>query len=522
MQETTTHKESRVKKTLLNAKVNLIFYFLTLCLSFFSRKVFLDCLGASFIGLTGTLQNLLGFLNLAELGIGEAIGYLLYRPLFNHDRTKINDIISVMGYLYRWIGFIILGSGCVLACFLPLIFPESDTGFHLPIIYFAYFSFLVSSLIGYFINYRQNLLAADQRNYVVTAYYQSIVIIKIIIQLVSAYYTRSYYLWVGIELIFGIVYSIILNWKINQTYPWLKSNIRMGKNLYKQYPEVMTKTRQIFFHKIGGIVQFQLAPVLIYTFGSLFLVAAYQSYQIITVKVSGLINNVLGGARASIGNLIAEGNINKTISVYRELLSLKFYIAAFAIMGVFFLINPFIALWLGSEYLLPNNILYLILTIMFIGIYRGVNDDFNYGFGLFWDVWCPIIEAGINIIVAVTMGHYYGLFGVLMGNVVSLTVIICLWRPYLLFHWGFKTSVLSYWRDFFKLLFLTVMPIVGMKFIIQRIPINPYVSFLNLILYGLTVTSLYIVITYPLMTYFTMGLNRINDKVKSVFRLKKD
>ena len=59
-------QESRVRKSLLNARVNLIFYFLTLALSFFSRKIFLDTLGADFVGLTGTLQNLLGFLNLAE------------------------------------------------------------------------------------------------------------------------------------------------------------------------------------------------------------------------------------------------------------------------------------------------------------------------------------------------------------------------------------------------------------------------------------------------------------------------
>lgn len=140
-------QESRVKKSLLNARVNLIFYFLTLILSFFSRKIFLDTLGADFVGLTGTLQNLLGFLNLAELGIGSAIGYVLYKPLFEHDEGKINEIISVFGYLYRWIGFIILGAGIVLACFLPLIFPNTE--FEMGVIFFAYFSFLASSLIGY-------------------------------------------------------------------------------------------------------------------------------------------------------------------------------------------------------------------------------------------------------------------------------------------------------------------------------------------------------------------------------------
>ena len=93
-------QESRVKKSVLNARVNLIFYFLTLILSFFSRKIFLDSLGADCVGLTGTWQNLLGFLNLAELGIYTAIGYLLYKALFVDDVTKISEIVSVLGYLY--------------------------------------------------------------------------------------------------------------------------------------------------------------------------------------------------------------------------------------------------------------------------------------------------------------------------------------------------------------------------------------------------------------------------------------
>ncbi|QWP30285.1 hypothetical protein J5W80_05480 [Akkermansia muciniphila] len=60
-----------------------------LLISFFSRKIFLNCLGADFVGLTGTLMSLLNFLNLAELGISTAIGYVLYKPIFEHDETRI-------------------------------------------------------------------------------------------------------------------------------------------------------------------------------------------------------------------------------------------------------------------------------------------------------------------------------------------------------------------------------------------------------------------------------------------------
>ena len=87
-------KDSRTHKSLLNAKVNLLFYFLALLVSFFSRKVFLDHLGADFIGLTGTLQNILGFLNLAELGVGASVSYALYQPIAKGNREEISRIDS--------------------------------------------------------------------------------------------------------------------------------------------------------------------------------------------------------------------------------------------------------------------------------------------------------------------------------------------------------------------------------------------------------------------------------------------
>ena len=76
----------RVHKSILNAEVNLLFYFLSLFFAFFSRKIFLDNLGAEFIGLTGTLNNILGYLNLSELGISACIGYFLFKPLQTSNR----------------------------------------------------------------------------------------------------------------------------------------------------------------------------------------------------------------------------------------------------------------------------------------------------------------------------------------------------------------------------------------------------------------------------------------------------
>src|ERR1700743_3650140 len=115
---------SRVKKSLLNARVNVLFYVVSLALSYFSRRVFLQGLGASFVGFTGTVGNFLEFLNLAEMGTAMAVSYALYRPLVEGKREEVASIVSLTGYLYRRVGVIIFVAGVVLSFFLPLIFPH--------------------------------------------------------------------------------------------------------------------------------------------------------------------------------------------------------------------------------------------------------------------------------------------------------------------------------------------------------------------------------------------------------------
>ena len=486
-----------------------MFYFLTLILSFFSRKIFLDCLGANFVGLTGTLQNLLGFLNLAELGIGSAIGYVLYKPLFEKDQTKINEIISVMGYLYRWIGFIILGSGIILSFFLPLIFPDSNTGFNMPIIYLAYYAFLTSSLIGYFINYRQNLLGADQRNYVVTGYFQTMNIIKILIQMVTAYYTGSYYFWIGIELLFGVLYSFILNWKINQTYPWLRTEVKRGRELLSVHNQVLTKTKQLFIQKISYFVQYQTVPFLTYAFVNLQIVAFYGNYTIITDKLANFVNTFLESSGASIGNLIAEGNRTKIINLFWELLSMRYFIGGTFAFAILVLIEPFISIWLGKNYLLSDTIVYLITLNVFIGYTRGGVMQFLFGYGMFADIWAPISEIVINLTVAIICGSHWGLSGVLLGGLVSQILIVGIWKPIYLFWKGFKEPVWKYWLGFIKLVVTVIVPaFIVIYFISPRLSIDPASSYVNWVMYAVITVFIYAIVAFSLLYISSNGMRR--------------
>jgi hypothetical protein len=280
-------------------------------------------LGADFMGLTGTLLSILSFLNLAELGIGAAISIFLYKPLQANKKTEMSELISLFGYIYQKIGYIIAAGGIIVSISFPFIF--KNTSLNICIIYYTFYCYLCASLIGYFINYRQILLTADQKNYVVTAYFQTASIIKTLIQIALALYYKNLYLWITLELIFSILSCIILNTKINQEYPWLQTNLKRGKELLKKYPKVLAMTRQIFIHRLKDFLLNRSDEIMIFAFVSLKMVAYYGNYSLIITKINQLIATVLNSVDAGIGNLVAEGDKEKIEKVFWELMAIRYF-----------------------------------------------------------------------------------------------------------------------------------------------------------------------------------------------------
>lgn len=504
----------RVHKSILNAEVNLLFYFLSLFLAFFSRKIFLDCLGTEFIGLTGTLGNILGYLNLAELGITASIGYFLFKPLQSNNRQEIQEILSLLGYLYNRIGCIILIGGIIISLFFPLIFQNASLGFG--IIYFAFYSFLGSSLIGYFINYRQILLTADQKKYLVAIYFQSANILKIILQIYLAYTYRNLYVWVGVEFLFGIIGCITLNWKINQEYPWLCVSKKQGKFLIKKYPDVITKTKQVFIHKIKDFVLVKSDELFIFLFVSLKMVAFYGNYMIIISKLISLFSAITGSVGASIGNLVAEGNKQNMMKVFWEFTTIQHTIAAILSFSLYNFTEPFISHWLGTDYIMDHRILILLILYIYITNSRNSVDSFNYAHGLYADVWSAWAEFIINVSVTIVAGIKWGVIGILLGKLTSLIAIVVLWKPYYLFSSGFREPVNIYWRGVVRNYSISIGTFFVATYLLRYIPLSPYKSIGNWFIFAIIGMVIFLTINISCTMLFAKGAKDSFHRIKNI------
>lgn len=489
---------SRIENTITNIKVNFIFYIIMTLVIFISRKIYIEYLGDEIVGLNSLILNILGFFNLAEFGVSSTISYALYKPLSEKNKFEINRILSIFGYLYSRIGIYILIFALLFSFFLPYLFDK--TKLNIGYIYASFIIFLFSNILGYFINFKQLIFSANQKNYISVILQNSITIIKVFFQVLSLLYlSYGYYLWLLWEAIFAIINSKILLIIINKEYPWLNVNKTMGKRLLIEYHWLLKKTKQVFSHIFASFVLTQTDTIIVYIILNLNAVTSFTNYTMITNKISGMINSLFSNSTATVGNLIVENNKIKIINVFWEWMSLRHLIAFILSFSLFQMTESFITIWIGKTYIINEWILYLLILNTFITIERSTIDTYINGYGLFSDVWAPWIEAFINLTVSLIGAYYFGLHGIVFGTFISLLIIVVCWKPYFLFKKGFNLSIKYYWIEKVKILTSGAISLVLAYFVSKHFTIIPdnYLSWSVLALLNLfTITILCIFFLY--------------------------
>lgn len=508
---------SRTKRTLQNSRMSLMLFLVQISVGFYSRKIFLDYLGAEVLGLNTTLGNILSFMNLAELGIGIAMSTSLYKPIHSGDHESICEIISVQGWLYRRVVMIILLASVVVMVFIPFIFPNTECG--LAYVYVAFSVFLFGSLASYLWNYRQVLIYADQKSYRIMPW-MHVVRYSVMGTQIFGFLVLQWGIWgwIMLELTGSVATIFVINHILKREYPWLHRSTLSYQMLLVKYHGIIVKMKQLFVHKLASFVLDQTAPLIIYAFVSLTMVTYYSNYMIVVGYVSVLLSVIFNGMGASIGGLVAEGDKRHILDVFWELFTSRIWLSSLACFGIYLFIAPTISLWLGSQYVLSQKTLIILLIGVFIRLSRSIIDSFKEAYQLFADVWAPATEAVINLGCSVVFGYLWGLDGIIMGSNLSLMLIVLLWKPYYLFKKGLHASCWMYFRCYI----IHVILLVGSAIVLQNVwPITlqedrGIVQFIELLSYYIT----YIVLSYALLYLTTKGMRQFTKRIINIISHK--
>jgi hypothetical protein len=162
---------------------------------------------------------------------------------------------------------------------------------------------------------------------------------------------------------------------------------------------------------------------------------------------------------------------------------------------------------------MSQNILILVIFSFVLGILRGTTEEFVYGYGLYRDIWAPLVESAIFVVVALIGGRLWGLEGVLLGGIVSLLIIIYGWKPFMLFKYGLNMPWRVYLLGFIKHLFCIVVG--GFIFYLLHSNVSfpsPTESWVMMIVYSALVGITLFVIQFIMLYIGSKGLRNITSR----------
>lgn len=444
----------RSTNSIRNVAASLIGQVLGTLSSFISRTIFIMILGTEYLGLNGLFTNILSILSLAELGVGSAIIYSLYKPLAINDTNKIEELMNFYKDTYRIIALIIFILGISIIPFLPNIIvdmPPIDN------ISFIYFLFLINTVLSYLFSYKKSLITADQKGYIITIYSYAFYIAMNIIQVIILIITKNYILFLLVQVAKTILENLTIANKANKMYPMLK-NRNKAKLDKASKKEIGKNVKAMLCHKIGGIVVSGTDNIIISSALGVVLVGLYSNYCLIINAISLIVTQIFNAITASIGNLNAQESKEKSYQVFKNILFINFWISNFSSVTLFILLNIFIELWIGKEYLFSNSVTLLIVINFYMATSRLTAKVYKDSIGLFWnDRYKPIIEAIINIIASVLLVRIIGIAGVFLGTFIS-TITTTFWvEPYVLYKNGFNKNPKIYFIKWIKYTMTTIL-----------------------------------------------------------------
>lgn len=445
----------RTQHAMKNIAMSILSQIVIVLLGFLSRKIFISNLGAEYLGVNGLLTNVLSMMVLIEGGIGISITYNLYKPLAEDDKPKIISLIQLYKKAYSVLAIIVLVISLMLYPFLNKMMKEGQSIGHITVIYFI---FVAKNMVSYLTAYKWSLINADQKGYVLAKYNLLFQVLTTVSKIIILMITSNYILYLLIEL--G-VYTVQVLWNgyiVNKRYSYIKTREKYHlDNDIKS--NIVTNVKAMFLHNIGGYCVYGTDNILISSFVNITTVGLYSNYTMIMGQLSALISPILGGIGASVGNLIATEESDKTYSVFKVSYLINFWIYSFCVIFLYNLLEPFIDWWLEVGLLLDKLTFIVILVNFYINGMRSSIGTFKSKAGLFsQDKYIPVIEGFINLITSIILVKYIGLVGIFIGTTIS-TIAIQLWnQPRIVYKHLFKIPLVEYFK---KYVFYAVLTIVS-------------------------------------------------------------
>lgn len=421
----------------------------TSILSFITRTVFIYTLGNTYLGLNGLFSDILTLLSLAELGVGSAIIYSMYKPVAENDERKVSALISLYGRIYTIIGVIVTIIGLALIPFLSFFISDMPNIDNLNIIYLLY---LLNTSLSYFFVYKRSMLIATQEIYIASKIQIFASLFQNIIQIIILLVFKNFILYLVVQVVFVLIVNLYTSIYVDKKYKYLKKYKNESVD-EKTKKEIIKNVTAMFLNKISSAIVTSTDNILISKYVSTIILGYYSNYILFVNLIRQISAKIFESITGSLGNFVAKESKEKSYETFNKIFFVNFWLVGLSTTMLFILVNPFIDIWVGDSYKLNIWIVLIICINLYMRLIRNTAIVFIDTYGLFWNAkWKCVAEALINLIASLTYLKIFnlGLVGVLLGTFTS-NILTNFWvEPYIIYKNKFNMSIKNYFFIFFK------------------------------------------------------------------------
>jgi O-antigen/teichoic acid export membrane protein len=471
-----------------------------------TRTIFIKTLGAEYLGVNGLFTNVLTILSFAELGIGNAIIFNMYKPLATGDQKKIGSLMALYKKAYTIIGIFVAVAGICVVPFLGLIIKDApDITENISILYIL---FLANTAVSYFFAYKKNIIIADQKNYIVLIVTQIVAVLRTIFQIVFLILTHQYIIYLLIQIVCTILENVICAVVANKMYPYLKNNtIPLAK---EETGKIIKDIKALALYKFGSVILNGTDNILISAMIGVREVGLVSNYVLITTSCNSILNKVTDAFTSSVGNLNAISDSQKQYEVFKKIFFITVWIYGFASVGLLTVTQAFITAWVGKNYLLEEAVLIAIVAEFYVKGVHSVAYTYRSTLGYFVEGrWSALAAAAINLFFSIVLCRYIGLTGILIATPIARIFSIGIVDPVLIFKKGFQKNVFEYYLMYAGYLGVIIAIDLVCTFVLSQVHISGWV--------GVILDIIIVSVVFNTMMMLVFGRTKTFCELKQTF-----
>lgn len=453
------------KRGILNICVSIVFKIILLVGSIIVRRFLIQYIGNDANGLSSLYTSIIGFLAVAELGIGEAITFCMYKPIVEKNQEKVAALYTLFKKLYLVIGTIILLVGLIVMFFLPQLARDYST---INInVYLTFFLTLVSVVVTYVYSAKTSLLNAYKNNYIATTITSCGTLLEDVLKIIVIIATRSFVAYLICRIIAVLVQWIATNIITNRKYyDVIRRKASIDREDKKQ---IVNNIKAMFMHKIGSVLVNTADSMIISAFIGVVILGKYTNYTTIMTSMTGLLSLFFYPLTSVIGHVFVNANKEEMKKYFYFFYGFNYILGTVFCLGYYAVIDNVIALCFGNNLEMPRNVAIVITLNYFIQFLRTSTLMFRSSTGTFYyDRWKPLIEGVINIVLSIALVNVVGITGVIVATIVTNLLINDIVEPYVVFKHALQRKPIQYYIMNYSYILLFALSL----FVIQSVSIE--------------------------------------------------